>query len=402
MIWYFRGSYRIRLTGAEPFRVLSALAHQHIHFQKPSNPDELTVLCLIRKKDWHAAEACALKNMCTAQIVEEYSFMHTFGGLCKRLVLLFGLVLACFFALLLTHFVWFIRIEGNAEIPTQQLRQQLEEVGVRFGAWGPSLDMHHLRFRLQNRFDNLAWISVNRCGGVVTATVTERDPEPENLDRREFVNLIAARPGVLTQVNVYNGFCELKPGDAVVTGQLLVSGMSDWVTHTQITRALGEIYAQTLHRQSFYLPSETAEKCYTGKEYRQVSLVLGRKRIKIFGNSGISYPSCDKMTYRRAWTIPGDYSFPVYAETVICREYTLNTGTVPQQAAEQQLTDYSADYVLSSTVAGTILSREDTLTEENGAYRLLASFSCEEMIARARPGTIKEVTDGTDNQCGAD
>lgn len=403
MIRYLQGYYRIRLTGAAPFRALNEFSRQNIAFRDLSHPDELTVLCSVMKKDREAAEVCALKAMCTAQIIEEHSFVHTFGGLRRRLVLLAGLVLACFFALFFTHFVWFVRIEGNGQIPTQLLRQQLEEVGVRFGAWGPSLDMEHLCAQLQSRIGKLAWISVNRNGGVVTATVTERDPEPENLDRREFYNLVAVRPGILTQVNVYNGFCELKPGDAVVTGQLLVSGMADWVTHTQITRALGEIYAQTLHQKSFCLPAETAEKCYTDREKKQVSLVIGQKRIKIFGNSGISYASCDKMTYRRVLTLPGDNSFPVCTETVIYREYTLKPKKLPRSLAEQLLTDYSAQYVQNETVAGQILSREDSFSEENGAYTLHASVSCEEMIARARPGTLdQEVTDGTDNQCGAD
>lgn len=218
-----------------------------------------------------------------------------------------------------------------------------------------------------------------------------------------FTNLVAVRPGILTTVDVYNGFSEVKSGDAVVTGQILVSGIADWTTHTQITRSLGEIFAMTLHQKTYLLPLEIEKKCYTGREFRQVSLILGRKRIKISGNSGISYPSCDKMIIRRVCTLPGDYQFPLILETAVYKEFTLESEQRTKQAAEQQLAAYSEAYVRSQTVAGILLSRTDTLTEKDGCFRLDASISCEEMIARERAGEWnKEVTDGTDNQRGTD
>lgn len=400
MFRFLKGFLHIRITGAEPLRTLNLFVRDKVGFWQVERLDELTVECCIYKKDLACAEKAALRCMCVLKTVEEHSAVRSFGGLKKRLVLVCGTVLAVALALLLQNVVWTVEIEGNTGIPTQLLRQQLEQEGVCFGAWGPSLDQEHLKFQLINRVEKLAWIGVNRRGGCVTVSVTEREPDPEDLDRRIFTNLVAVRPGILTEVNVYNGFTDLKPGDAVVTGQLLVSGMADWTTHTQITRSLGEIYAQTLHQNIFCLPKMTAKKHYTGKEYRQVSVVLGRKRIKISGNSGISYPSCDKMIDRRVCTLPGGSSFPLVLETVIFREYELTEESLPKQTAQQLLTAFSEGYVRSQLIAGTLLSRTDKLTEENGTYRLSASLFCEEMIARSVPGVMEE-TDGTDDQRGA-
>lgn len=401
MIRFLNGYYVIKLIGADPLRVLNLFAEQGIGFWQIERQDEMTVLCRIGKKDRARAEQCALRAMCTLTVVQEISAARTFGGLRRRPVLLAGTVLAVALAMVLQSFVWTVEIEGNAKIPTQELRQQLEQVGVHFGAWGPAFDQQSLKFQMMNRVGELAWIGVNRRGGRVTVSVSEREEEPTDLDRRVFTNLVAVRPGILTTVDVYNGFSEVKSGDAVVTGQILVSGMADWTTHTQITRAMGEIFALTLHEQTFCLPAAVQKKCYTGREFRQVSLVFGRKRIKISGNSRISYPSCDKMINRRVCTLPGGYSFPAVLETVIFREYTLEPEKLSASAARQQMTAYSEAYVRSQMIAGTVLSRADTLTEENGIWRLDANLSCEEMIARSRPGALEEY-DGTDDQCGAD
>lgn len=398
MIRFMRGYIQIKIFGADPVRTLNLFVEHRIGFWQVEHPDDMTVICFIYKKDFAAAKKFSLHSMSGITLLKEYSATKTFAGLRKRPILLCGIVLACAFAMLLQNYVWTIEIEGNKEIPTQELRQHLEQIGVRFGAWGPSFEQQSLKFQMINRIEKLAWIGINRRGGRVTVSVSEREPKATNLDRRVFTNLIACRPGILTSVNIYNGFAEVKSGDAVVTGQILVSGMADWTTHTQITRSLGEIYAMTLHQNSFCVPATVTKKCYTGKEFRQISLVLGRKRIKLSGNSGISYPSCDKMIIRRVCTLPGGYTFPLILETVVFREYQTQTVKLPQQEAEQHLTVFSEAYVHSQMVAGTILSRNDTLTEENGIYRLDAAIFCEEMIARSRQGALnKEVTDGTND-----
>lgn len=397
MLRYIKGYVRIQITGAEPFRVLNRFAACGLDFWQVSQKDELTVFCCLYERDCARAEQLALQTMCTVQKTEEHSFERTFGGLRRRLALLCGVVLAAALAMLLQEFVWTVEIEGNTEIPTQLLRQQLEEVGVKFGTWGPSLDQTSLKYQLINRVEKLAWVGVNRRGGRVTVTVTEREEKAENLDRRVFTDLIAVCPGIITKADVYNGFAAVKAGDAVLPGQLLVAGAAEWTTHTQITRAMGEIYAQTLRQKTFCMPAETAKKQYTGREFRQISVVLGRKRIKISGNSGISYPSCDKMINRKVCTLPGGYSMPFVIETVTYREYELTPEPVSEESARAFLTAYSENDIRSRMVGGTVLSRTDTLTEENGTWQLKASFYCEEMIARPRPGVMEE-TDGTDDQ----
>ncbi len=400
MIRYLKGYCSVCITGADPLRAVNLFSARKIDFWDVERRDELTVCCRVAKKDGAKAKKAALSAMCTFTVQQEHSLSRTFGGLHRRRVLLCGVTLACLLALFLQNFVWIVQIEGNAAVPTEQIRQQLEESGVCFGAWAPLVNSESVQFRMLNRVGKLAWLAVNRRGGVLTVSVTEREDEATDLDRRVFTNLIADRPGVLTKVDVYNGFAEVKVGDAVVTGQLLVSGMADLETHTQVTRAMGEVFAQTLRQQTFCLPKEAAVKHYTGKTFRQVSLVLGRKRIKISGNSGISYPSCDKMTYRSVCTLPGDYRFPLIVETTVFREYTLETVPLPENSAKQQMTDYSDRYVRDQMIAGTVLGREDTLTEEDSAYRLQTGFSCEEMIARVHYN--EEVLHGTNDQCGAD
>ncbi len=122
--------------------------------------------------------------------------------------------------------------------------------------------------------------------------------------------MVAARDGVIVSMSVLGGQSLCQVGQAVRAGELLVTGCVDLETHTQFTHADAEIYAMTQRTLTAVYPQTTTRKAYTGQVIRRYSLVVGRKRINLSGNSGISDASCDKMTERKALTLPGGFSCP--------------------------------------------------------------------------------------------
>ncbi len=145
------------------------------------------------------------------------------------------------------------------------------------------------------RIPELQWLTVTQNGACATVVVRER-PEAEPVDDRKTArNVVAARAGLVTRVSVLAGSSLCKPGDVVREGQLLVSAYADFGYKTQVSGALAEIYAKTWHRACTVLPETAERKQYTGTQSRCVSLVLGRKRWKLFRGQRIFYGNGDKM-----------------------------------------------------------------------------------------------------------
>ena len=403
LVFFFRGYAIVELTGAEPERCLNRFAQRGIAFWDVEKPDELHLRCRVLLRDVQAAEQAAMRELCTLECLKQCGFRAVFYGVLARPVLVAGLLLAVALTLFLQNYVWFLQVQGNETIPAQEILRELDDLGVHFGTKGSDIDSQMLKNQMLNRIPALQWLAVNRSGGVVTVLVSEREPDATNRDRRVAANVVAKRAGVITSMSVLNGFAQVQSGDAVLAGQLLVSGVASWETHTQVTRAMAEIYAMTLHEQQVTIPAEYAQKVYTGREYRHVSLIFGRKRINLSGNSGIFSGTCDKMIDSRVLTLPGGYVFPLTVETEIVREYELQPEKLPQSVAQALLTEYIQNSVRQSMVAGTILQEDYRLTKAAGGYVLSGALSCEEMIARTVPlplmGEDGEI--GTDDQRGA-
>lgn len=403
LVFFLRGYAIVELMGAEPERCLNRFAQRGIAFWNVEKPDELHLRCRVLLRDAAAAEQAAMRELCSLECVKQCGFRAVFYGVLGRPVLVAGLVLAVALTLFLQNYVWFLQVQGNETVPARQILRELEALGVHFGTKGADIDSQMLKNQMLNRIPALQWLAVNRSGGLVTVLVSEREPDAVSRDRRTAANVVAKCDGVITSMSVLNGFAQVQSGDAVLAGQLLVSGVATWQTHTQVTRAMAEIYAMTLHDRQVTIPAEYTQKVYTGREHRHVTLILGRKRINLSGNSGIFSGTCDKMIDSRVLTLPGGYAFPLTVETEIVREYVPQPQKLPQSVAQTLLTEYIRSSVSRSMVAGTILQEDYRLTKAAGGYVLSAALCCEEMISRTEPlplmGEDGEI--GTDDQRGA-
>ena len=160
--------------------------------------------------------------------------------------------------------------------------------------------------------------------------------------------------------------------------------------------ANAEIYAQTWHTGTVLTPAQQKIKQYTGEEWTERTLIIGRKRINLSGNSGNHTTNCDKMVDVTELTLPGDISFPVSLETATYRSYETVAADVTEQDASCLLTDAWKRMTEAGMIAGQIRRTEQSVVYAGGVYALHAQSDCEEMIARIVP--TEEIYKGENNE----
>ena len=161
----------------------------------------------------------------------------------------------------------------------------------------------------------------------------------------------------------------------------------------------------TMHRISAQIPSQVEEKTEYGHKKRCVYLNFGRKRIKLFGNSGISVQDCDKIINEKQLTLPGGYQLPLGVTVETYRPYRPVKSILSEALAFEILQNAADRQVKLGMVAGQILQTEQQTQAYNGVYLLTQTTWCREMIARSEPAkilTYEEEDNGTDNQRGTD
>ena len=137
LVAFLRGHCRLEITGVEPSRCLNRFLRCGVGFWDLATPDAYTLQCSVLTRDLAAAVQTARGCQCQARCLARHGFAHRYGGLVRRPMLLVSLALLLVGILVLPNFIWTLEVQGNVTVPTAQILQELDNIGVRFGTWGP-------------------------------------------------------------------------------------------------------------------------------------------------------------------------------------------------------------------------------------------------------------------------
>ena len=156
-----------------------------------------------------------------------------------------------------------------------------------------------------------------------------------------------------------------------------------------MTAARAEIYAETVRQAVCVLPEAEQIKTNRTAPRYAVSLLVGRRRISLFG-ADVPEGFYEKETKTRVLTLPGGFSLPLgIAITRIC-EYDTRDEILQEASVQQSLLGQIQTRAQRDMIAGTILDSRCRIQTADGCIRLCATLRCEEMIARMQPANLKE------------
>ena len=368
------GMVEAELTSAEPGAALEAANARGIPLYDVIQVGDLTARFRVRRRDYRTLEALSEKRGETLRLRRRMGAYWTLKRLLARPMLLCGLAVFLAAAIYLPTRIFFVRVEGNVNTPTRLILDAAGESGIRFGASRRAVRSEKMKNALLSALPQLQWAGVNTSGCVATVSVRERtDPEVTEQDSA-VSSIVASRDGFIVSATVTRGNFLCRVGQSVKAGQVLISGYTDCGICIQATRAEGEIYA----------PVKWTARGEQTAVRRKCSLIIGKKRINLWKDSGILQGSCGRMDRRYELTLPGGFRLPV---TLCVEEYTFYDGemmTLEPDAAEAALSRFAQSALTQQMVAGRILSREESVTQSEDKYLLEGTYACVEMIGRVR------------------
>lgn len=381
--WYYlRGYIILEICGAAPNWALNKLSEAKVPFWDIQWLDALTVRVKVFRTDRQQARRLAEHGMCTCKEVASSGIHLPLQRLFSRPVLMGILLFDLMCMLVLPCFIFFFQVEGNETVPETLILRELENAGVTFGIYGPNIYPKQVKDHIIQALPKLQWVTVTQRGCRAVVVVRERAEIPETQTKKGFANVVAAHGGVITGQSVYVGQAQYKVGDTVIKGDVLISGVVDLERTYLLERAHGEIFARTWREITVCIPTAYMEKQVETDQSHCIWLILGHRRIKIFGNSGISYGTCDKMINRRTMTLPKGLALPLSLEIETFTHYKMGEGKLSRKTAEEMLSGYVRSDVTRRMLAGQIQAQTYKLEEKEGLYCLEATLECQEMIAR--------------------
>lgn len=395
------GIVRAELVSADPEGTLRALGEAGIELDEITPKGALTLEFLLRREDLPAAEALCRKRGDGFRVLGRQGLWYAVWALWERKLLLTGLVFLLGLTILLPTRVLFFRVEGNRAVPTARILWEAERQGLSFGASRRGVRSERVKNALLEAIPKLEWVGVNTQGCTAVISVRERTaPAPVPEAKHQVGNIVAAMDGYILSVTVTQGTGQVQPGQAVKKGEILISGYTDCGICIQAAQAEGEILAQTQRQLEAVTPAQYLRKGKIIGTKRALSLLLGKKRIFFWKDSGILEGSCDRIQKDYPLTLPGRFRLPVSlrVETYETRESTLVKLTDAEASA--LLEAFAARYLPQQMIAGRIQQTQQTIHRNGDIYRLRGGYLCQEMLGREKREGNGEPNGKTSGQSG--
>ena len=176
----------------------------------------------------------------------------------RKIGLFFGIITVFSAFLLLENFVWAIDISGNKKVSSTDITKLLEESGFKRGTLAKSHNVRDIEWNIMNKNENIALAEINITGSVAEVLIRETSEKAEmKYDDDIPINIIASRYGIIRKMDVFDGQDVVKPGDAVMKGELLVSAVYE-DRHNKLTlkHARANIIAETDYNIKAEFPLE--------------------------------------------------------------------------------------------------------------------------------------------------
>lgn len=369
----------MELTSADPNGALDEMIQRGLSLYSVYSTNELVTVFTVKRSEIPVLQSIIDSRGDQVRLVRESGSKIFLTRMSRRPVLLLGLVLILFLTVYLPSRLLLFRVEGNDALSASQILEEVYGQGIGFWSRRKDVRSEDIKNELISRIPQIAWAGINTKGCVATVSIRERDLD-EIRDSTAPGSIYASRDGIISTVTASKGTALCAPGDAVLKGQLLISGFTDCGNIVLSEAAEGEVYAYTSRTCRAILPAYRDIQRPSGRIRNRFSLVIGKKRINFWKGSGISPIGCDRM-YQEYWLkLPGGGVLPVcfIRETIIYQELEASRSGYDGT----DLSDASEMYVHQQIPGGKILHREISFTETEDLLIQDGKFGCLEMIGK--------------------
>lgn len=374
----------IEIISADVAGILNRLNHSDVTILDTNLIDELTVQITVVRKAVPVIRSVLAKESVHYKVISPYSAGKLIDTILHRPLLWVGVCTMIILTLYLQGRVLFVRVEGNKTVPTNMIIDSAKQCGIAFGSSVADLRNEKVKNELLQNIEALKWIGIETRGCVVTIHVQEDDVTEETHDPiSDGSHIVSVCDGLITDINATSGQLQCKIGQAVLKGQVLISGYTDYGKVVKYSHAEGEIYAQTRHEMELFAPDDYQYRTDSVNTTTRYSVKIGNKLINFSSNSGISPADCVKIYEEHPWVLPGGYLLPVTLVVETWTSYETNAFASADTSDHGWIKNVAHDYLHKKMIAGTVIMEEFDFTCSTFGCRMVAQYLCEEMIGRS-------------------
>lgn len=345
-LWnYLRGYVIVEVSGymLEKFINL-ALNHQNVFWNIRRKDGKIYLSTTI--SGFKRLKPYAKKSRCRIRIVEKKGLPFLRFRYRKRVMFAIGIFLFVSCIYLLSSFVWLIEVEGCERLNESEVIETLETAGYKTGQLKMKLNLREAEQTLVNTYPDIIWTGVKFEGTKLVVSISESVPKPEIHDETRPCHLISKNDALITYIATDKGMPNVKKGDTVKKGDILVSGsmtLGDESGSLYLTHAKAEIKAKVGYALEASLPLEALRKDYTSRVSGVYTLKLFDFKIPFYrSHTKEQYTYYDEVVEVKQFKLTDQFPLPFYFIKESKIEYKPYKEPIDEEVAKEKL--YGALY----------------------------------------------------------
>lgn len=326
---FLRGCILIRVDGFFTERFINLCLKKGIVLRDIKKAGETRMYAKISISDFRRISDAARKTRSRISIVKKSGLPFLMHRYRKRKIAAAGVLLLFVMFFFFNSRIMGIDIKGNERIETEAVENLLESFGVYRGAKIRGIDKVKIQNEMMTALDNIAWIGVNIHGSRVYIEIKERLDTEESGENNAPCDIVAARDGIIEELNIREGQSMVKKNEFVEKGDLLVSGaMDSQVSGIRYVHSYGEVFALTECEKACDYSLNISEKQPTGKKTKKHSIYFGDKALKLFLKAEPKYKNYEMVSKLKKLKF-----FNIALQTDLFYEYEFKNITLTEKEA---------------------------------------------------------------------
>ena len=264
---YILGFLKISVKGYYIERFINICKNNKITIWNLKRKDNIELNLNVRIKEFKEISKIAKKTGCKVKIKNKKGIPFLLHKYKKRKIFFILLILLVLIIGLSSCFVWNVEIEEENGYELENIREDIEKAGLKSGVFKGKINTKEIINKIRLERKDIAWMGIELKGTNAIVKLVKSDEKPEIINEDEYCNIISDKEGIITKISVQNGTANVKVGDTVNIGDVLVNG---WIegkfTGIRYVHSLAEIEAKVWYTESIKIPYNVTETKYTGNE----------------------------------------------------------------------------------------------------------------------------------------
>lgn len=380
LIQYVSGYVDVVIEGYYIERFINICNTKQILLWNLKRKNSITLYASISIKDFKSLRSICKKTKCKLKIQNKKGIPFTLRKYKKRKIFLGLLFLIVSIVIILSNFIWNIDVEGNINIPREELLALAEENGLSVGKIKGGIDTKEVINKIRLERDDVAWVGIDIIGTNAVIKVVEADAKPDIINEEEYCNIVADKDAMITKVIARNGTPVVEEGSVVKKGDILIAGwMEGKYTGRQYVHSQGEIEAKVWYTATEKIELKETKKIETGNEENKYSVKINNFQINL-PKSIPNFEKYDTIEASKKLKLFSNFYLPFELITYTYKEYKEETVIHSIEEAKQIGVERAEEKLVNEIKDKEILDKQIKVKTESEYLLVEVTFEVKEKI----------------------